>query len=83
MLKIAFMGYIPATISVYLSWDHTLFTTSGEVISQMTALLMFAVLFVYIPAVFGWSLAQSPTGLDDVVFRQRYGLTIAGIKTQT
>ena len=83
LLTMAFAGYIPATISVFLSYDQALFTTSGEIISQIAAFFMFLVLFAYLPLVLIWSLTRNHYQLQDKAFKMRYGRTIQGIKTDS
>lgn len=56
MTTMGHAGYMPAIVSVFLSYDHPLFTTSGEIISQITAFLTFLLIFVFLPIVNVWSL---------------------------
>lgn len=76
ILTVAFAGFVPATISVYLSYDQKLFSTVGETVAQITAFFMFTVLFIYLPIVLAWSLSRDQNQLRDVVFKKRYGRTI-------
>ena len=76
ILTVAFAGFVPATISVYLSYDQKLFSTVGETVAQITAFFMFTVLFIYLPIVMAWSLSRDQNQLRDVVFKKRYGRTI-------